>query len=60
MNETAQVQLPYETLRAHRGDTVTFTIVVLEDERLVAAIPSRGVMSISLPGMDYELQHWEV
>lgn len=60
MNETTQVQLPFETLRAHRGDTVTFTIVVLEDERLVAAIPSRGVMSICLPGMDYELQHWEV
>ena len=58
--ETLQIQLPFETLRARRGDTVTFTVVVLGEGRLMSAIPARGVMSIELPADDYELQHWEV
>jgi len=60
MRETVQVQLPFETLRVQRGDTVRLTVVVLGEERLMSAIPSRGVMSIDLPDIDYELQHWEV
>lgn len=60
MGETMQVQLPFETLRAQRGDAVRFTVMVLGEERLMSTIPSRGVMSIDLPSIDYELQHWEV
>ncbi|MHB8070853.1 MAG: hypothetical protein ACYDHF_02680 [Candidatus Cryosericum sp.] len=60
MRETMQVQLPFETLRAQRGDAVRFTVVVLGEGRLMSTIPSRGVMSIDLPSIDYELQHWEV
>jgi hypothetical protein len=60
LRETLQIQLPFETLRARRGDTVTFTVVVLGEGRLMSAIPARGVMSIEFPADDYELQHWEV
>jgi hypothetical protein len=59
LGETLQMQLPFEALRARRGDTVTFTVVVLGEGRLMSAIPARGVMSIELPADDYELQHWE-
>ncbi len=60
MKETLQVKLPFETLRAGRGNTIRFTVIVLGEGRLISAIPARGVISIELPTVDYELQHWEV
>ncbi len=60
LGETLQIRLPFETLRAQRGDTITFAIVVLGEGRLMSAVPAHGVMSIELPAADYELQHREV
>jgi alpha-amylase/alpha-mannosidase (GH57 family) len=60
LGETLQIRLPFEALRAQRGDTITFAIVVLGEGRLMSAVPAHGVMSIELPAADYELQHREV
>ncbi len=59
LGKTLQIQLPFTTIRAQRGEHVTFTVLVSGGGRLVATIPARGVMSMTLPDMDYELQHWE-
>jgi alpha-amylase/alpha-mannosidase (GH57 family) len=59
LRETLQIQLPFETLRAQRGDTVTFTVLVLGEGRLASAIPAHGVFSIELPDVDYDPQHRE-
>lgn len=60
LRKTLQIQLPFTTIRAQRGERVTFTILISGGGRLVATIPVRGVMSMALPAPDYELQHWEV
>ena len=60
LGETLQIRLPFESLRARRGDTITFAIVVLGEGHLMSAVPVHGVMSIELPAVDYELQHQEV
>jgi hypothetical protein len=60
LGETLQIRLPFESLRARRGNTITFAIVVLGEGRLMSAVPAHGVMSIELPAADYELQHQEV
>jgi alpha-amylase/alpha-mannosidase (GH57 family) len=60
LRKTLQIQLPFTTIRARRGERVTFTVLVSGGGRLVATIPVRGVMSMTLPDRDYELQHWEV
>ncbi len=49
LGETLQIQLPFETLRALHGDTITFSIVVLGEGRLMSAVPAHGAMSIQLP-----------
>lgn len=59
LGKTLQIQLPFATIRAHPGERVTFTVLVSGGGRLVATIPVRGVMSITLPATDYELQHRE-
>jgi hypothetical protein len=60
LRKTLQIQLPFTTIRAQQGERVTFTVLVSGGGRLVTAIPARGVMSMTLPDTDYELQHWEV
>ena len=60
LGETLQIRLPFESLRAQRGNTITFAIVVLGEGHLMSAVPVHGVMSIELPAVDYELQHQEV
>ncbi|MHC1679444.1 MAG: hypothetical protein AB9886_02835 [Candidatus Cryosericum sp.] len=60
LQKTLQIKLPFATIRAQRGERVTFTVLVSGGGRLVATIPVRGVMSMTLPETDYELQHWEV
>jgi hypothetical protein len=60
LGETLQIRLPFESLRARRGDIITFAIVVLGEGHLMSAVPVHGVMSIELPAVDYELQHQEV
>lgn len=52
LGETLQIQLPFETLRALHGDTITFSIVVLGEGRLMSAVPAHGAMSIQLPAAD--------
>ena len=59
LGKTLQIQLPFTTIRAQGGEHITFTVLVSGGGRLVATVPVRGVMSIALPGADYELQHWE-
>ncbi|MCX6098355.1 MAG: glycoside hydrolase family 57 protein [Caldiserica bacterium] len=60
LQKTLQIKLPFTTIRAQRGERVTFAVLVSGGGRLVATIPARGVMSMKLPDADYELQHWEV
>ncbi|MCX6084914.1 MAG: glycoside hydrolase family 57 protein [Caldiserica bacterium] len=60
LQKTLQIKLPFATIKAHRGERVTFAILVSGGGRLVATIPVRGVMALQLPDADYELQHWEV
>ena len=60
LGETLQIRLPFESLRARRGDIITFAIVILGEGHLMSAVPVHGVMSIELPAVDYELQHQEV
>ena len=59
LGKTLQIQLPFATIRARPGERVTFTVLVSGGGRLVATIPVRGVMSMTLPTTDYALQHWE-
>jgi hypothetical protein len=60
LQKTLQIELPFTTIRAQRGERITFTVLVSGGGRMVATIPARGVMSMTLPDTDYELQHWEV
>jgi len=60
LGKTLQIKLPFTTIKAQRGERVTFAVLVSGGGRLVATIPVRGVMALQLPDVDYELQHWEV
>lgn len=60
LQKTMQVALPFSTIRAQRGERITFAVLVSSGGRLMATIPARGVIGLTLPGPDYELQHWEV
>jgi len=60
LQKTLQIALPFSTIRAQRGERVTFAVLVSGGGRLVATIPTRGVIELTLPGSDYELEHWEV
>ncbi|MGB9666901.1 MAG: hypothetical protein ACPL2N_06290 [Candidatus Cryosericum sp.] len=60
LKKTLQIALPFTTIRAQRGERITFALLVSGGGRLMATIPARGLIAVTLPATDYELQHWEV